>query len=96
MAGQVRPEPNTRRTRSCVIKRSARFALLVDVTAGGARGYRNAVIFIADAQRNDRRRFVTHADENLMAFVELDSAIRAALHKIKNESSRQAGDNYIV
>jgi len=35
-------------------------------------------------------------DENLMAFVELDSAIRAALHKIKNESSRQAGDNYIV
>jgi len=31
------------------------------VTAVGARGYRNAVIFIADAQRNDPRRFVTRA-----------------------------------
>jgi len=70
--------------------------LAFEGTAVGARGYRNAVIFIADAQQNDPRRFVTRANENLMAFVELDSAIHAALHKIKNESSRQAGDNYIV
>ena len=47
--------------------------MLVDVTAVGARGYRNAVIFIADAHRNDRRRFVTHADDKLTAFLELEA-----------------------
>jgi hypothetical protein len=38
------------------------------------RGYRNAVIFIADAHRDDRRRFVTHADDKLTAFLELEAA----------------------
>src|SRR6266480_5468963 len=37
--------------------------LIFEAAAVGARGYRNAVIWIAGAHRNDRRRFVTHADE---------------------------------
>jgi hypothetical protein len=35
-------------------------------------------IFVADAHRDDGRRFVVHADEKLTAFLELESAIRAA------------------
>jgi len=35
-------------------------------------------IWIADAHRDDGKRFVVSADEKLMAFVELESAIRAA------------------
>jgi hypothetical protein len=35
-------------------------------------------IWIADAHRDDRKRFVLRADEKLTAFVELESAIRAA------------------
>jgi hypothetical protein len=34
-------------------------------------------IWIADAQGDDGRRFVVHADEKLTAFVELEAAIRA-------------------
>jgi hypothetical protein len=33
--------------------------------------------FVADAHRDDGKRFVVHADEKLTAFVELESAIRA-------------------
>jgi hypothetical protein len=33
--------------------------------------------WIADAHRDDGKRFVTRADEKLTAFVELESAIRA-------------------
>ena len=33
-------------------------------------------IFVADAHRDDGRRFVVRADEKLSAFVELESAIR--------------------
>jgi hypothetical protein len=32
-------------------------------------------IFIADAHRDDGKRFVVHADEKLTAFMELESAI---------------------
>src|SRR5205807_10355132 len=35
-------------------------------------------IWIADAHRGDGKRFVARADEKLTAFVELESAIRAA------------------
>jgi hypothetical protein len=35
-------------------------------------------IWIADAHRDDGKRFVVHADEKLTAFIELESAIRAA------------------
>jgi hypothetical protein len=33
-------------------------------------------IWIADAHRDDGRRFVVHADEKLIAFVELESVSR--------------------
>jgi hypothetical protein len=33
--------------------------------------------WIADAHRDDRKRFIVRADEKLTAFVELESAIRA-------------------
>jgi hypothetical protein len=33
-------------------------------------------IWIADAHRDDGKRFVVHADEKLTAFLELESAIR--------------------
>jgi hypothetical protein len=35
-------------------------------------------IWIADAHRDDGKRYVVHADELLTAFVELESAIRAS------------------
>jgi hypothetical protein len=34
--------------------------------------------WIADPHRDDGKRFVVHADEKLTAFMELESAIRAA------------------
>jgi hypothetical protein len=36
-------------------------------------------IWIADAHRDDGKRFVVHADEKLTAFLELESAIRGFL-----------------
>jgi hypothetical protein len=38
---------------------------------------RGRTIFIADAHRDDGKRFVVHADEKLTVFVGLKSAIRA-------------------
>jgi hypothetical protein len=35
-------------------------------------------IFVADAHRDDGKRFVVRADEKLTAFVELESAIQTA------------------
>jgi hypothetical protein len=37
---------------------------------------RGRTIFVADAHRDDEKRYVVHADEKLTAFVELESAIR--------------------
>jgi hypothetical protein len=37
-------------------------------------------IWIADAHRDDGKRFVVYADEKLTAFVELEAAIRDAKH----------------
>ena len=34
-------------------------------------------IWIADAHRDDGKRYVVHADEKLTAFLELEAAIRA-------------------
>ena len=43
---------------------------------GGANAWRNGrTIFVADAHRDDGKRFVVHAEEKLTAFVELESAI---------------------
>ncbi len=50
---------------------------------GWSLGYVSAIdsngqtIWIADAHRDDGKRFVVHADELLTAFLELESAIRA-------------------
>ena len=43
-------------------------------------------IFVADAHRDDGKRFVVHADEKLTAFLELERAICLGLlsEKIKN------------
>jgi hypothetical protein len=52
--------------------------------AGWSWGYVSAVdrdgrtIWIADAHRDDGKRFVVQADEKLTAFLELESAIRVA------------------
>jgi hypothetical protein len=35
-------------------------------------------IWIADAHRGDRKRFVAHADKKLTAFVELEAAIQGS------------------
>jgi hypothetical protein len=40
--------------------------------------YNGRTIWIADAHRGDGKRFVVRADERLIAFVELESAIRRA------------------
>ncbi len=37
---------------------------------------RGQTIFVADAHRDNGKRFVVRADENLTAFVELEAAIR--------------------
>jgi len=39
---------------------------------------RGRTIWIADAHRGDGQRFVVRADEELAAFVELESAVRTA------------------
>jgi hypothetical protein len=50
--------------------------------------YKGRTIWIADAHRDDGKRFVVRADEKLTAFVELESAIRVARHKAKSNLSR--------
>jgi hypothetical protein len=53
--------------------------------AGWSLGWVSAIdsdgrtIWIADAHRDDGKRFVVHADEKLTAFLELESACRASL-----------------
>jgi hypothetical protein len=39
-------------------------------------------IWIVDAHRDDRKRYVVRADEKLTAFLELESAIRAPLNQL--------------
>jgi hypothetical protein len=39
--------------------------------------YEGRTIFVADAHRDDGKRFVVRADEKLTAFMELESAIRS-------------------
>jgi hypothetical protein len=38
--------------------------------------YNAQTIWIADAHRDDRKRFVVRADEKLTAFLELESTVR--------------------
>jgi hypothetical protein len=51
--------------------------------------YEGRTIFVADAHRDDGKRFVVHADEKLDAFVELELVIRAC-----GELPRQAGETF--
>jgi hypothetical protein len=44
-------------------------------------------IWIADAHRDDKKRFVVRADEKLTAFLELEAAIRTA-ETCENPASR--------
>jgi len=40
---------------------------------------RGRTIFVADAHRDDGKRFVVHADEKVTAFLELEAAIRRGI-----------------
>jgi hypothetical protein len=42
-------------------------------------------IWIADAHRDDGKRYVVSADEKLTAFIELEAAIFNAVNKRKND-----------
>ena len=61
--------------------------------AGWSWGYVSAIdsngrmIWIADAHRDDGKRFVVRADDQLSAFVELESAIH---HRLEQRASAQA------
>jgi hypothetical protein len=48
-------------------------------------------VWIADAHRDDGKRYVARADEKLTTFVELESAIRCR-QSIKVEANRQPLD----
>ncbi|SRR6266481_8661490 len=57
-------------------------------------------IWIADAHRDDGKRFVVHADEKLTAFMEQESAIRAwiselaKLHHLVRGGVQECGKSY--
>jgi hypothetical protein len=76
VASQIASKPNARRAGIRTGKR-ARFSLIFEGPAVDARGYRNAVTWIADAHRDDGKRVVVRSDEKLTAFLELESATRA-------------------
>ena len=46
-------------------------------------------IWIADAHRDNEKRFVEHAEEKLTAFMEQESAIRAG-QSVKNQSTTRS------
>jgi hypothetical protein len=47
---------------------------------------RGRTIFVADAHRDDGKRFVVRSDEKLTAFVELESAIRGPDGRVSGET----------
>jgi hypothetical protein len=49
-------------------------------------------IFVADAYRDDGKRFVVHADEKLIAFAELESAMRLISAKRRNPRNLRFND----
>ena len=50
------------------------------------------LLFIADAHRDDGKRFVVRADEKLTAFLELESVIRQFIARIRQLTARICGD----
>jgi hypothetical protein len=59
------------------------FALGFDVPAVGARGYSDAVIWIADAHREPGKKIVIRSDEILTAFLEPEKVTRESLRLSK-------------
>jgi hypothetical protein len=53
--------------------------------------FNGRTIFIADAHRDDRKRFVVRADESLTAFVKLELTVRAVTFA---EESQQEFDSF--
>ena len=53
-------------------------------------------IWIADAHRDDGKRFVVHTDDKLTAFVELESAIRTAQLGRPSGKRTQAGSHEVL
>ena len=51
--------------------------------------YEGRTHFVADAHRDDGKRFVVRADEQLTAFVELESAVRAVNVATKSGNSKK-------
>jgi len=49
---------------------------------------RGRTIFVADAHRDDGKRFVVRADERLTAFLELESVIRQFNARIRQFNAR--------
>ena len=60
-------------------KNSARKSSRESCAISVNRGSNGRTIWIADAHRDDGKRFVVHADEKLTAFVELERVTRASL-----------------
>jgi hypothetical protein len=54
---------------------------------GLSRGPSGTTIWIADAHRSDGKRYVVRADEKLMAFMELESAILATTQDAQTQRS---------
>jgi hypothetical protein len=53
-------------------------------------------IFVADAHRDDGKRFVAHADEKLTAFLELESSIRNKISHRWARASREGDSSHPV
>jgi hypothetical protein len=47
------------------------------------------MVWIADAHRDNGKRFVVHADEKLTAFVELESLIRAVTRSLRRSGEKR-------
>jgi hypothetical protein len=49
------------------------------------------IVFIADAHRDDGRRFVVRAEEKTVAFLELERVVRAAVASVPGPLVRAGG-----
>jgi hypothetical protein len=52
-------------------------------------------IWIADAYRDDEKRFVVHADEILTAFLELEAAIRLEIRRTSKKAAQNCEHEYV-
>ena len=61
---------------------------LVELGLRLSRGFHRQTIWIADAHRDNGKRFVVHADEKLTDFLGLESAIRAGGAIVLDEQAK--------